>query len=321
MSKELHPQQTEGKLEFINEDVGGDEQGVEGIDVLPNEIESSLGDDSQDLEINYMVDLASLLLNAFKFKASNEVIALLNSKDWRNPDKYPPYKKLAWIRNLLERNKEDIIQESEISIEEEGGNPASKFEEGVSSIKEYYGLVEESKYGELLDRIRLDKTRLLSQTKEDFYNDASGFNNSSKNDQYEVSNGDMNRLFHVAKILSRLIGYYESTLVIYNRTPKAFERSDGSKQLNGVVKTYEILTDYISNLAKSLPDVKVMDASSGRSVDPFDSIKRTFTGGSGIEVYQSLKDIYDILTSVFPNRSDEIKTNLIGIKEIIDDLS
>ena len=100
---------------------------LDGVDVLNSDQESELGESEEDFATEYLIDLTTLLLDAFRLKASDEVIALTYSKKWRV---YPPHKKIAWIRNLIEKNRDELVNES-------------VFDKRLKLAENYYGIIKE----------------------------------------------------------------------------------------------------------------------------------------------------------------------------------
>lgn len=90
------------------------EGGVEGVDVLDPNQESALGDEESLEEEpkvdDRLIDLTNLLLNALRFKPSDEFSAYLKMPKFHN---LSAFEKLTTIRNVLSDHPERIYQEAE----------------------------------------------------------------------------------------------------------------------------------------------------------------------------------------------------------------
>lgn len=98
-----------------------DEEGVDGVDVLPDEQESAIddADTPPTKDTQKIVDLANLLLQSFRFEITPELKAYLLMPKFR---KKSPFEKLTWVRNILLDNPEKIVEEAE-GDEETGEAP------------------------------------------------------------------------------------------------------------------------------------------------------------------------------------------------------
>ena len=88
------------------------EEEGDGTDVLPDEQESAIQDKDTppSKDTQKIVDLANLLLQAFKFEVSPEIKAYLLMPEFR---KKTPFQKLTWVRNILLDHPEKIVEEAE----------------------------------------------------------------------------------------------------------------------------------------------------------------------------------------------------------------
>lgn len=104
-------------------------EGVEGVDVLDDEQTSAIPEpkevDSGNGDIDKLLLLTNIMLDAVKFKPSDEVVAYFSMPRFK---KLSPFSKLTAVRNLISDHPEMIVQEAE-------GDEETEVEDAVDDLE------------------------------------------------------------------------------------------------------------------------------------------------------------------------------------------